>query len=442
MSAATRSGRPANSAVSLTFWLTAAVVLTNGAAFPSLTGLVGMQAWPIMLPVLFAYLFLASLAVRVPLRWALGAPGFLIVAALASHLVIGSVMAAGAASYPYEDLLKYGYFIVAIVAAAVGGSLVLRRAGIRGLATGCLIILGTTCCLTLASPVLMEFFSFTHRDAYYRFVGVFSDPNDAGYVGCLAVVLALALLASHGRHRKLAGAVLVLGTAATILSSSRTSIPALGLILLIFSLSAHRFPKRYFVLVMGAASILAFVLIAPDRLSFLPPDQIDRLSSVGALSELDVGEDNRRLYLWQIALPLIAESPGLGNGLGEFHRLLTSGCGNGQVEPCGVHNLYLLFLGEAGVVPLALFLLFLGSVLWLRLRCGPSIAANTAAGWTLILAVHAVTFHHLPATIWCGFVIGLTCAMAAYAAETAERAHRHRRASARHPPRGVRSIRP
>ena len=429
--------------VNLAFWLMAAMVLTNGAAIPVLTGLVGMRAWPIMLPVLFVYLFLASLAFRVPLRWALGAPGFLIVAGLASHLVIGSIMVAGAAPYPYDNLLQYGYFITAIVATAVGGSLVLRRAGIERLATGCLVILGLANSLTLASPMLVEFFSFVHRDADRRFVGIFFDPNDAGYAGCLAVALALAMLASHGWQRRLAGAVLVLGAVATILSFSRTSLLILGLLFLFFLLPSRRLSKIPFIvwmIVTGMAGVLAFVVIALDRVPFFSPNQIDHLLSITeTLLKLGVEGDYNRLDLWEIALSWIVESPVFGNGLGEFFRLTVSGCGVHQIEPCGVHNLYLLFLGEAGVVPLALFLLFLGSVLWERLRSGPSIAANAAAGWTLTLVVHAMTAHHLPRTIWGGFVVGLICAMAAYAAE---RSRPYRHASAGHPSQGVRSIGP
>ena len=432
--------------VNLAFWLMAAMVLTNGATIPVFTGLVGMRAWPIMLPVLFVYLFLASLAFRVPLRWALGAPGFLIVAGLASHLLIGSFMAAGAASFPYENLLQYGYFIAAIVATAVGGSLVLRRAGIERLAIGCLVILGLTNSLTLASPVLVEFSSFVHRDAYHRFAGIFYDPNDAGYMGCLAVALALALLASHGWQRSLAGAVLILGAVATILSFSKTSLLVLGLLSFFFLMPSRRLSKIPFIvwiIVTSITGVVAFVIIVPDRVPFLPPNQIDLLLSITeTLLKPGVEGDFNRQDLWRIALSRIAESPVSGNGLGEFFRLTVSGCGADQIEPCGVHNLYLLFLGEAGVVPLALFLLFLGSVLWERLRSGPSIAANAAAGWTLTLAVHAVTAHHLPRTIWGGFVVGLICAMAAYAAETAGRSHPHRHASVGHPPRGVRSIEP
>ena len=397
----------------------AAIVLLNVVWIPTLLGLDRAVTWLVAAALLSGQLFLVSLAFRFPLRRALGAPGWLIVAALASYLVIGAIMAIGVTPYPFEDLLKYGYAIVTVMAAAVGGSLALRQAGIENLARGSLALLGATCILTVASPALDAVFTYTHR-ADYRFRGVFTDPNDAGYVGCLAVALALL---SARRHRKLAGAVLGLGVGAIILSGSRTAILTLVPVLLFFLLLTRRSFSAWLV-VAGVGSIITFVVIAPDRLPRVSEDYILQMQSVSKPFEPGGGAENNRLYLWRLSLSQIAESPVLGSGLGESFGLGGNDCGGTIPVPCGPHNTYLLLLQEAGIVPLALFLLFLASLLWQRLRSGPSLAGNIAAGWGVIFTVYATAFHHLLYSPWYGFSIGLSCALMAYAAETAGRGSR------------------
>ena len=53
-----------------------------------------------------------------------------------------------------------------------------------------------------------------------------------------------------------------------------------------------------------------------------------------------------------------------------------------------------------------------------------------ATGWALTLAVYATTFHHLLGVMRYSFVIGLSCALAAFAAEAAGRGSRGRSVSA------------
>ncbi len=434
MDATTPARRPSNPSVRFVFWLTAAMLLLNIGAIPELTGLEALQ-WAIAFVLAPSYLFLANLAFRVPLQRTLGAPGFLIVGTLVSCIVIGSIMATGGGSYPLEYILKYSGISVVIVATAVGGSLVLHQTGVEGLAKGLLCILGVTCILILASPWLHDLWTFLPDRAAGRFSGVFQDPNDAGYMGCLTLTLALALIAVR-RHRKLAGTVLVLSVTATILSNSRTAIVSLGLISLFFLLLSLRRSFIVWLFFTGTVGVVALTVSVSDRVPFFSQRESDRILSI-----VESGVSRERLFLWRIGLQRMAESPILGNGLGTFSIMEGTALGdcNTRSGQCGVHNTYLLLLGEAGIVPLALFLLFLGSLLWRRLGGGHSLAADIAAGWTLTLAVYAMTFHHMLGIMRYGFVIGLSCTLAAFAAETAGRSGAG--AAARFsqiPPRGAR----
>ena len=422
MNPAHRDRRPKNPSIHIAFWLTATLLLLNVLWLPTMIGLDGVVTGFVALLLLCSQLFLASLAFRLPLRRAIGDAGLLILAALTSYLVIGSLMAIGVATYPFEDMLKIGYSIMAVAAAGVGGSLVLRQGGIDRLAVGMLMLLGVTCIFILASPVLEEtVFSLQHQDFGQQAFGVFTDPNDAGFMCCLAAVLAIASLAPHSQHRTLAAAVLVLSVTATILTNSRTALVTLVLILLFFLPSLYRAFRAFAIArlaIAGIAGSIILVTVFTDLVSSQPEHQIRRMEELTQLFEADVLEISR-LYLWRLALPQIAEAPILGNGLGAMRNIYGTSCGGTVDDFCGVHNTYLMLLGEAGIVPLMLFLLFIASLLRRCLRRRSAIAADVAAGWTLVLAANAVTFHHLLSSLWCGFVIGLICAMAAYAVETA-----------------------
>ncbi len=410
--------RPVNLSIHVAFWLMAAMLLLNVVWIPTLIGLGRAVSWLVALPLLLSQMFLVSLAFRLPLRRAMGSAGFLIVAALAYYFFIGSSMAIGTVPYPFESMLKIIYSAMAVVAAAVGSSLVLRQTGIDGLVTGMLALLGVTCTLIIASPLLRNVFSFQHQDFFDQFFGVFMDPNDAGYMGCLAAVLALASLTPHSRCRKLAAAVLMLSVVATILTNSRSAIVTLGLTLFFFLPSLYRALRAFWPAIVGV--VIGMTLLVANVLDFaslFSEKNIRRFTQMTQPFEANVLEDSR-LFLWRIALPQIAEAPVLGGGLGKMQYLDGTICGGSIYAVCGVHNTYLLLLGEAGMVALTLFLLFLATLLWQRWRWGASIATNVAAGWTLVLAVNAMMFHHLLSTLWCGFVIGVSCAMAAYAAET------------------------
>ena len=132
-----------------------------------------------------------------------------------------------------------------------------------------------------------------------------------------------------------------------------------------------------------------------------PPPGASRLG--GALG--------RRLRLWRIGLDRFLESPLVGNGI---HTLLyMEGAPVGYSgEPAGVHNLYLLLAGEAGVVPAGLYLVFLCSLLRRRRTAPPSPAADAVVGWALVMALYGLTQHHLLTLGPFMFLAGLSCALA------------------------------
>ena len=61
----------------------------------------------------------------------------------------------------------------------------------------------------------------------------------------------------------------------------------------------------------------------------------------------------------------------------------------------GVDNLYLMFLGEAGIVPGLLFILSIILLLRSQWRASKSLDRDTAAGWVIAIALHGMTSEHI-----------------------------------------------
>ena len=408
------------------FWLVAIATQIN---FNHVSNMIVGTGWFVTLGLALCGVFLI-LAVRFPFRRTLGPPGYLVVAALISYVVIGgAVMLLTDAAWRlnnYRFPLLVGLAVLMIVASALGASVVMRRIGIEPLLARILVIKAVVCILILASPWLLK--SYQSLPEYYlstaeeRFLGTFSSPNIAGAAACQAVVLALSLL--NSRYRKFAWAVVILGSAAVVMTFSRTAIIILILILAFFlwSSMSNVHPERRqstAVWLTLAFMVVVFGLAAVNREHLpLKPGQLERIEWVMTFGSTDSRIE--RFEIWPLGMSLIAESPLLGHGLSQFHHLEGAPTCYGGTEvytiTCGVHNSYMMLWGEAGIVPLALFLLFIGALLRTRLVLPKSIATDTIAGWTLVIAVECISADGVPFSVWNAFIIGLTCAMTAHVA--------------------------
>ena len=411
------------------FWIAALLALLN---LNHLSNLMVGTGWPFTVALALCCAFLC-LAVRVPARRALGAPGFLIVAALASYFVIGvSVLlltGEGLHTADYTLLGRPGLAIVIIAGAALGASAILQRVEVESLLMGILAILAATCMTILLTPWLERYYVFSVANLTVvwssrvdgRFIGFFANPNHASVIACYAVAVALSLLRG-GRYRMFAGPVVLLGSVAAFLTFSRTGFIALAVIFLFFlGLSASRlrlgraFPAWLTAVIVLTAGAFVLTIANLDYLSeyfTLTRKQFQRVH----LGESFVDFYTGRWALWSLGLSQIAESPLFGRGISHFHWMEYARTCQKTHLVCGVHNAYLMLWGEAGILPPALLLLFIGSLLWRWWTLPESVAANAAAGCILLTAVWCVTQDDTPYTIGSSFMVGVTCAMMAQAA--------------------------
>ncbi len=438
--------RSAPSAAEIVFWLMAAMVIFNVKTFDELIGAGRAVSLPIAAALAACHLLLASLVLRLSWRRVMGTPGLLAAAALGSYLVLGAAASIRTGAGGWEYAPRYAYVLLGVVAAAVGAATALGRVGAEGLARGLLPLFGAASALVLASPWLPE---TTSMEAdmrpleWPRPAGLFGNPNAAGFAGCAAAALALPALRAR-RLRAPAGLALALGAAAAVATYSRTAIVTLTAVVLVFSALAAGGPRRRLLvggLVLAGLAGAVFVAATAWSPAFPPYDRTngpaigdaggpDRLAMTRAAGFhrllIEDTSSLNRFYLLETAVSRAADRPILGSGFGAFHAMPAVGmfvCYTiGGFASCGAHNLFLAMAGEAGIVPPVLFLLFLAAAVRARLRSGPSLAGDAAAGWALVLAGDAMSGHAaLIASPWNAFLIGLTCAAAAHAERSVRR---------------------
>jgi len=410
------------------WWLALATQMNLNHFFNMVVG----TGWFITVGITLCCVFLL-LAVRGPVRRSLGAAGYLYVSTMVSYLIIGWCVAVVTGAdfrvNPYRITFYGGMAILLSTATALTAAMALRRIGVEKLLAGVLAIQTATCIAIIFTPVLLNTV-YVNIGAYryiasHRAIGTFADPNLAAALACQTFVLALALAASR-RYRKFAMPAAMFAISAAYLTQSRMAIVILvviGVFFLLFrwpSQNRGRVRASYAAVLLMAVGMLGVVWMAAPAIGY----DNDR----GVMSRFDfvrhLAIDNiasmPRLRIWPAAVPLIAESPIIGNGLTQFLMLQGSaglGCNDGLDlvhQACGSHNMFLMLWGESGIAPLVLSLLFMGFLLRRHLKAPRSAATDAGAGWVIVLALQSMsvdgTFLHTSNV----FVIGLTCAMAEY----------------------------
>ena len=114
---------------------------------------------------------------------------------------------------------------------------------------------------------------------------------------------------------------------------------------------------------------------------------------------------SRRMLLWEMGFNKVLESPIAGHGLYQLHYMEGTPVGH-HGRPTGVHNVYLMLSGEAGMIPLALYLLSLFFLMRLLWAVSKSLGRDSVVGWIIVMALYGLSFHHLLTMGASNFAIG------------------------------------
>lgn len=199
--------------------------------------------------------------------------------------------------------------------------------------------------------------------------GVFSNPNKAGTHINYNLALVLFFILNSRRWFWLFIGILPLVMYSTFLTFSKSAMISAILIFLVFlfinikgnyRLGRPRRNKLRFFIIMIFVIGTALAPTITKLLYSLKPQQITRVLQVGQIvtGQIDEKTTTHRSVLWEEGIEIIKQFPLTGHGFGSFHKLP-----KGRLN---VHNTYLMVLGESGIFPFIILVVF---VLILYYRC-------------------------------------------------------------------------
>jgi len=242
------------------------------------------------------------------------------------------------------------------------------------------------------------------------------NPNDLAAILNLILPLAIALYLAARRpvHRLALGALVLLDMGAVVATFSRAGFLTLGVIVMLYGWKLHRRGRLPWALV-------ALLIIA---LPLGPTGYLAHMSTITDIDADTTGSSQERWGLLLTAGRFVATHPVVGTGIGLNVLAMNEGGGDVWRE---VHNAYLQYGVELGLLGMALFVLLLASCLR-RARAARERAARApgadrlfllAEGVHVSLVAYALTavFHplayHFHFYYFAGLAVGVGTAAAA-----------------------------
>lgn len=222
--------------------------------------------------------------------------------------------------------------------------------------------------------------AFFFPSDFGRYAGFYLNPNEAGFICIYGYSLVFSL---KNTSLKLLGQFVF--TLMGLLTFSRTFI-VIWLFLNLISLKISMKNIRIF----GIGILLFATLIFIDNVVGLNNPRFKQLISIANNEKVSTNEINEdsRMDTWAQHYDQILASPYFGNGYGTF---------SGGTGPLGVHNSYLLVIGEAGIIPFAIFLAYIAYLFYWSIyffKNSPYLIMQTIALALFLLTDHNFFAHY------------------------------------------------
>ncbi len=196
--------------------------------------------------------------------------------------------------------------------------------------------------------------------------GLFGNPNEAGAAFCFGVVLVLYRFLNAKRRNWLYFLALPLFIYGVAISFSRTAFIILPIIFFAFFVfvifryrSAVTDSNRRWLFILfvvfgiGGGAVVANAVVIYNNLTLAQQKRLDQLVEL-ASGKVTVKNTSHRKELTACAIKMINKHYIIGGGLSMMRCLP-----NHDFHSLGCHNTYLVVLGESGVVPFALLIVFM-----------------------------------------------------------------------------------
>ncbi len=226
-----------------------------------------------------------------------------------------------------------------------------------------------------------------------RYSGFYLNPNVAGFICIYGYSFIYGLKSTT---LKLIGQFLF--TLMGLLTFSRTFI-VIWILINLISLKISVKNIRIF----GIGFLIFSTLLVIDETVGLNNPRFEQLKNIvnnENVSTQEISEDSRTAT-WAKFYDQVLESPFFGNGYGTF---------SGKLGVLGAHNTYLMILGEAGIIPFALFLGYIGFLFYWSyhfFKQSPNLIMQTISLSVFLLANHNFfTFYYMSfSAIWIQYQI-------------------------------------
>ncbi|MEO7309800.1 MAG: O-antigen ligase family protein [Chitinophagaceae bacterium] len=259
-----------------------------------------------------------------------------------------------------------------------------------------------------------------------RLSGVYANPNLAGFVANIGLLLSLTLMFSKSTMAKIIGvAGIVFSISTAVATFSKTSFLQCGIIIIVFLIVflarykkiEKRTRRGIGIVLLAIVSLLVPISVylssAYDELTPFQQERIEQLSQLVTEGKVNSDLTTNRSDAVADGLTLIASHPFMGNGFMSFLRLENASAKTG--EDIGIHNTFLLVLGDAGIVPFILYVIFhlLCFVSFFKIR-------DTQLFYFAITLLISTSFfnttnHEALANPLQAVIMGIFCALATYA---------------------------
>lgn len=250
--------------------------------------------------------------------------------------------------------------------------------GVRSVLSALQIIFFINCIAVLNDRFIVNYFNIDRPEE--RASGFFDNPNEAATMALYYIIL----IASTAKKIDLWTVLkFSVALAALLLTFSKTGM-LLFIGLTVMFLCVRRLYGVLAMAVFGAVAMLPVIhfIVSVNPLD-MTDEQVLRIEQVLDIfsGEVDNKTTTGRVELWKIGIDRISKTIPLGTGIGTYHRMDGSGYIDLEGNWLGVHNTFLMVLGESGLVP---FLIFLGFLFVLIRTALSGMAPVTMVGFVVV----------------------------------------------------------
>jgi O-antigen ligase len=246
-----------------------------------------------------------------------------------------------------------------------------------------------------------------------RASGFFENPNEAGSIALYCLVLVAALPSRSSLWRVFLGCVAL---SALVMTFSKGAMLGFLILSLVFLIVQRSIALALLGVCLISGALLALWLVYDQDLLGLSWDQRQRLADVLNLAsgEISARTTTGRSILVEFGLEKIKGVFPWGAGLGEFHGM-EGGIRKvyNSIETTrwlGIHNTYLMLLGEGGVIALAMLLVSVCCILFTARR---SPYCKVIWGFTIVFLLQMSAGHNVLLLRFSNTALAIAIALAA-----------------------------